>query len=106
MANEASRCSTVRSPFTIGAGEYGTFLDPDVLHFINWIFFFLSLLVAVSILFPSFISLRSDNRVSWNWSVVFIPAFIVDLVLLVLLKPGKPDNDDQEKQGKMVSFIH
>jgi hypothetical protein len=41
-----------------GAGDYGAFLDPDLLLFINWLFFALTIFVSVLILFPAFISIR------------------------------------------------
>jgi DnaJ-class molecular chaperone len=41
-----------------GAGDYGSFLDPDLLLFINWVFFVLTIFVSILIMFPAFISIR------------------------------------------------
>ena len=77
-------------------GEVAPFIDPDIIFFLNWIFFISSCLVALLILFPTFISLKADGSVNWSWVNVFIPAFILDgLILLVLLmKPSEVDVEE------------
>ncbi|KAJ8322799.1 hypothetical protein QVD99_007510 [Batrachochytrium dendrobatidis] len=86
--------------------EYTPFVDPDMIKAINAVFLGGSLLVALLILFPSFLSLRADGRVQWSWVAVFSPLFIVDAVFMVLImrsqmpKPRDPregmDDDDDD----------
>lgn len=82
-------------------GEVAPFIDPDIIFFLNWIFFFGSCLAALLILFPTFISLKADGSVNWPWINVFIPAFILDaFVLLVLLtKPSEIEPQDAEESS-------
>lgn len=47
--------------------------------------------------FPS-----ADNRVAWNWTVVFIPAFIVDAFLLIILKPSTSATVTEDEDGNPV----
>ncbi|TPX64434.1 hypothetical protein SpCBS45565_g05847 [Spizellomyces sp. 'palustris'] len=79
------------------------FADPDLLLALNSFFIFGSALLAILILFPTFVSLRADHKVAWSWGVVAIPLFIVDaiVVLGVLTAPaggedGYVELDDEE----------
>ncbi|KAJ3045662.1 hypothetical protein HDV00_007788 [Rhizophlyctis rosea] len=80
-------------------GEVAPFIDPDVILAMNKFFFIGTLIIALLILFPSFISVRADDKVSWSWAVVFIPLWIIDAVLFFYLlttplKSATPDDDE------------
>ncbi|KAJ3188584.1 hypothetical protein HDU85_004298 [Gaertneriomyces sp. JEL0708] len=44
----------------------------------NYYFIFGSILLAILILFPSFVALRADHRVKWSWGVVFAPLYLFE----------------------------
>ncbi|KAJ3054049.1 hypothetical protein HK097_002784 [Rhizophlyctis rosea] len=83
-------------------GEVAPFIDPDIILAMNKFFFIGTLLTALLILFPSFISVRADHKVFWSWAVVFIPLFIIDALLLYYLLtiptklPGAEEDDDHD----------
>lgn len=80
-------------------GEVAPFIDPDLIFFLNWIFFICSCLAALLILFPTFISLKADGSVTWPWVNVFIPAFILDafILLALLARPSQIDPQEMEE---------
>jgi hypothetical protein len=80
-------------------GEVAPFIDPDVIHFMNWIFFIGSCLVALMILFPAFVSLKAEKKVDWTWVNVFIPAFILDAIILLALlaRPSQVQQEGEEQ---------
>lgn len=65
------------------------------------LFLIASVIFILAIIFFSFLSVRIDGKVNWNYSVVFIPLWIVDatlafLVISQLLRPVESDDDDDE----------
>ncbi|KAF9085385.1 hypothetical protein BGX23_009701 [Mortierella sp. AD031] len=61
-----------------------------------------SVLLILAIIFFSFLSIRVDGKVNWNYSVVFIPLWILDatlafLVISQLVKPVESDDQDEEE---------
>jgi hypothetical protein len=85
-------------------GEVAPFIDPDVILALNWVFFIGSCITGLMLLFPTLISLKADGKIEWLWTIVFIPAFILDgLVVLVLLtRPtsGTAEDDSMEDGGE------
>lgn len=82
-----------------GMGQYAPFIDPDMILRMNQAFLGISILVGLLIMFPSFVSVRADGKVNWAWLVVFIPAFIIDsLILMIALlsfsSPTDAENED------------
>ncbi|KAF9104296.1 hypothetical protein BGX27_010147 [Mortierella sp. AM989] len=77
------------------------------------IFMILSTLIILAITFLSFLSVRVDGKVNWNYYVVFIPLWILDGVLIFailfrLTRPIKEDDygqeeDDEEMEGERRS---
>ncbi|KAG0225427.1 hypothetical protein B0O80DRAFT_424904 [Mortierella sp. GBAus27b] len=63
------------------------------------IFFLLSLLFILAIIFFSFLSLRVDEKVTWSYHVVFIPLWILDFILLAttLVQGLGPIDEDEEE---------
>jgi len=51
-------------------------------------------------IFPVFLCLRSDDTVHWNWAVVFIPVWVLDVLLLLYLFLADPA--DQKTLTKFV----
>ncbi|KAJ3297077.1 hypothetical protein HK104_000886 [Borealophlyctis nickersoniae] len=91
-------------------GSVAPFVDPDVILALNRIFFFGSLLAALLIIFPAFVSVRVDSNVSWPWVAVFAPLFVFDAIVLlgfVLVGPGEDaenaagavDEEEEELTG-------
>ncbi|KAJ3218675.1 hypothetical protein HK099_004963 [Clydaea vesicula] len=81
-------------------GGYSSFMDPNILIYMNYVFLALSFFIGLLIMFPSFISVKVDGKVDWPWPVVFIPAFIADLIVLslvwVLSKSPEKNHEDRE----------
>ncbi|KAG0758677.1 hypothetical protein G6F62_007424 [Rhizopus arrhizus] len=55
--------------------------DPQIESMLCTALLFLSLLFSLFILFIAFLTLRIDHIVLWSWRVVWIPAWIIDLIL-------------------------
>ncbi|KAF9109057.1 hypothetical protein BGX27_008040 [Mortierella sp. AM989] len=77
----------------------------EIESFLCTIFIALSVLLALVIIFFSFLAVRLDNKVSWNYYVVFIPVWILDFILIaiVIIQAIQPvnmddDNDDEENE--------
>ncbi|KAH9265937.1 hypothetical protein BASA83_010845 [Batrachochytrium salamandrivorans] len=66
---------------------------------INSVFLGGSLLIALLIMFPSFLSVRADGRVQWSWVAVFAPLFIVDLAIIILVLRSKMPKPRNPREG-------
>ncbi|KAG0052888.1 hypothetical protein BGZ83_001973 [Gryganskiella cystojenkinii] len=65
------------------------------------IFIILSVLLVLAIIFLSFLSIRVDGKVNWSYSVVFIPLWILDavIVLTIISQLARPIDDiDSESE--------
>ncbi|KAI9101286.1 hypothetical protein DFS34DRAFT_613831 [Phlyctochytrium arcticum] len=84
-------------------GSVAPFIDPDFLMALNSVFFVLTLLMSLCIMFPAFISARADGKTTWKWSVVFIPMFIIDSFIICALwsirGAGSSKDDAEEDEG-------
>lgn len=66
----------------------------------SWKLIFYVTAYVASVLFLIFLILRADSTVDWKWSVVFIPLYITQAVLLLyvtlewLLEPSMASEDD------------
>ncbi|KAG0207060.1 hypothetical protein BGX28_001603 [Mortierella sp. GBA30] len=62
------------------------------------IFWVVSVLIALTITFLSFLAVRIDDKVNWSYTIVFIPLWILDavLVLSILYQFTRPVNEDEE----------
>ncbi|KAF9370190.1 hypothetical protein CPB97_002949 [Podila verticillata] len=62
------------------------------------IFVILSVLLTLAIIFFSFLSVRIDGKVQWNYWVVFIPLWILDAILVfaILYQATRPVDKDLE----------
>ncbi|KAF9206200.1 hypothetical protein BGZ49_002849 [Haplosporangium sp. Z 27] len=77
----------------------------EIESFLCTIFVALSFLLALAILFFSFLAVRLDNKVSWNYYVVFIPVWILDLILVAIFiiqatQPVKVDDEDEDDENE------
>ena len=83
-------------------GDMGSLIDPAIILQLNRLFMIATFIVSLLIVFPSFVSLKADVLIEWNWLLVFIPAFIVDVILVILVLkfriPGTEDNDDDSSE--------
>ncbi|KAJ3203103.1 hypothetical protein HDU83_002696 [Entophlyctis luteolus] len=76
------------------------FLDVSMILAMKNLFAVISLGIAVLLLFPIFVSLKVDGRVSWSWPAVFSPSYVVLGTILIavaaspLSKAADPDSDD------------
>ncbi|KAF9379441.1 hypothetical protein CPB97_008961 [Podila verticillata] len=63
------------------------------------LFIVFSALFALAIIFLSFLSVRVDGKVDWNYYVVFIPLWILDAILacMILYQLGRPVEVDDEE---------
>ncbi|KAK3825865.1 MAG: hypothetical protein J3Q66DRAFT_110653 [Benniella sp.] len=63
------------------------------------IFFVLSVLFILAIIFFSFLSSRIDGKITWNYYAVFIPLWILDFVLVAtILSQGLGATDTEEEE--------
>ncbi|TPX56279.1 hypothetical protein PhCBS80983_g04670 [Powellomyces hirtus] len=86
-------------------GNVLPFIDPDFLLAMNTFFTIGSLIAALLIIFPAFVSVRADDKVSWSWGAVTIPLFIFDACLLLGLwiisrKGGDEEHDDEQDHNE------
>ncbi|KAJ1966917.1 hypothetical protein IWQ62_002171 [Dispira parvispora] len=63
----------------------GPLLDPALGDQLCTIALGLTLVLGLVVIFLSFLSVRVDDKVQWQYIVVFIPLFVVDGLLLVVL---------------------
>ncbi|KAJ1545514.1 hypothetical protein HK096_006308 [Nowakowskiella sp. JEL0078] len=72
----------------------------ELLGRINLIFFVLTIVVALLIVFPALVSGKADGSLSWPWVAVFSPIFLVDLFVIIsiatLAKKGDGSDDDED----------
>ncbi|KAG0375875.1 hypothetical protein BGX24_008557 [Mortierella sp. AD032] len=60
-----------------------------------------SVILVLAIIFFSFLAIRIDGKVSWNYSIVFIPLWILDATLAFMVfsqitRPVEVDEDEDE----------
>ncbi|KAI8900957.1 hypothetical protein BC833DRAFT_579831 [Globomyces pollinis-pini] len=79
-------------------GQYAPFLDPDMLLSINKFLNVMSVIFILLIIFPSFLSARIDNNISWPYITVFIPLFLADIIVLYYITTIKIDNEPQANE--------
>ncbi|KAK4509496.1 uncharacterized protein ATC70_007848 [Mucor velutinosus] len=77
--------------------------DPQVESMLCTLLMSISLLFSLAILFFAFLTVRIDELVLWSWSVVWIPAWILNLfafysIIQYMLK-HKDRQDDQENSA-------
>ncbi|KAF9350279.1 hypothetical protein BGX26_011504 [Mortierella sp. AD094] len=75
------------------------------------IFIIASTLFTLAIVFLSFLAVRVDGKVNWNYYVVFIPLWIVDAVLIStvlfqLTRPVEADDLTQEENDEEMEGEH
>ncbi|KAJ1975545.1 hypothetical protein H4R35_003100 [Dimargaris xerosporica] len=66
-------------------GVGGNLFNPDISDMLCTVSLTLTLLTSLVIIFLSFLSVRVDHRVEWEYAVVFIPLFIVDGFLVAFV---------------------
>jgi hypothetical protein len=89
-------------------GEYAPFIDPELLLQMNRIFMGCTFVLGLLITFPSLLSARIDEMINWSYILVFIPLFIVDAIVLILVitaKMEKHGEDDVLLQSERTKAI-
>uniref|UniRef100_A0A1D1YRR5 DnaJ subfamily B member 6-A n=1 Tax=Anthurium amnicola TaxID=1678845 RepID=A0A1D1YRR5_9ARAE len=79
----------------------GFLFDPDIEGPLCFFFTIISISIILLILFFTFLSIKVDGKVSWSLGVVFIPIWIVDLVVfsvLVAQTKKEPTDDDENDE--------
>lgn len=82
--------------------EYAPFLDTRILKMINSFFVIASVILALLIVFTSFISAKIDEPLGWSWHSVFVPLYIIDALLLfgvfgqVVSKSSVDESEDED----------
>ncbi|KAJ3069159.1 hypothetical protein HDU98_007764 [Podochytrium sp. JEL0797] len=91
------------------------FLDVGMILAMKSMFWAITLLAAVLLLFPIFLSMKVDGKINWNWAAVFSPTFVVlGIAFLAVLFAPTSDNDEedhesdrrQSKSGKLLQKLH
>ncbi|CAG8561644.1 31601_t:CDS:10 [Gigaspora margarita] len=85
----------------------GFLLDPEIQGPLCMLFTILSILIILIILFFVFLSIRVDGTVSWSYGIVFIPIWIEDIILFLVLiayanarkDPSEDTDNDDEYEG-------
>ncbi|KXN70822.1 DnaJ-domain-containing protein [Conidiobolus coronatus NRRL 28638] len=70
-------------------------LDPNFGKVLGKFFQLCTLITILLIIFLSFLSVRVDDKVGWNFSIVFIPIWILDFILLFVIIWGSRIGDDK-----------
>jgi hypothetical protein len=70
-------------------------LDPNFGKVLGKFFQLCTLITVLLIIFLSFLSVRVDDKVGWNYSIVFIPIWILDFLLLFVIIWGSRIGDDK-----------
>ncbi|KAI9030436.1 hypothetical protein DFJ74DRAFT_656632 [Hyaloraphidium curvatum] len=83
------------------AGPLAEFLNPEVIRLINVFFFTCTFLLCVFLLFPIFLTLQTDGKVSWPWAAVFSPLWLLDLVILLILISLPTKAAEGEDEGEL-----
>jgi curved DNA-binding protein CbpA len=78
-------------------GEFAPFVDPEALLEINWLLSVVSFLIALLIVFHSLLAAKIDSNISWPYMIVFLPVFIVNLILLFTIIAFKNKDNDEER---------
>ncbi|KAJ3119375.1 hypothetical protein HK098_005534 [Nowakowskiella sp. JEL0407] len=80
----------------------------EMLDKINLIFFALTIIVVLLIIFPAFVSGKADGLLNWPWLAVFVPIFIVDVFVISVLilqsnvKDTNDEHDDDEERASVT----
>ncbi|KAJ3010141.1 UNVERIFIED_CONTAM: hypothetical protein HDU68_002306 [Siphonaria sp. JEL0065] len=77
------------------------FLDVGMILAMKHLFFAITVLSAILLLFPIFVSMKVDGKIGWTWPVVFTPSFIV-LGIVVLMVLGAPTTPGQDEEGNEI----
>ncbi|CAG8546515.1 3414_t:CDS:2 [Paraglomus brasilianum] len=84
----------------------GFLFDPDIEGPLCMLFTIISVSIILIVLFLTFLAIRADNRVSWSYTAVFLPIWIVDVVVFIALLVQvrkdpfeENDNDNDEYEG-------
>ncbi|KAI8835734.1 hypothetical protein BC829DRAFT_406232 [Chytridium lagenaria] len=67
------------------------FIDPEILLALNRTILIATLFVIALLLFPIFISLRADGKVSWSWPV--------SIILSIAMAPNEGDADEDDEDA-------
>ncbi|KAJ3413505.1 hypothetical protein HDV05_007888 [Chytridiales sp. JEL 0842] len=82
------------------------FLDPEIMLGLNKFILVGTIFVILLLLFPIFIALKVDGKISWSWSAVFSPSYIafsgliVGLFMLLLKEDPEDEEEDEESQDQ------
>ncbi|RHZ77365.1 hypothetical protein Glove_180g10 [Diversispora epigaea] len=75
----------------------GVLFDPDIEGPLCMAFFTISFLACLFIIFFAFLSARIDKSITWSYGIVFIPMWIIDfLIFLVLIANAKRDTGEDD----------
>src|SRR5205814_616684 len=83
----------------------GFLFDPDIEGPLCFVFTAISISIILLILFFTFLSMKVDGKLQWSFGVVFIPIWIVDLVVfgvLVAQTKKEPTEDDENDEEEFV----
>ncbi|KAJ3292327.1 hypothetical protein HDU79_001537 [Rhizoclosmatium sp. JEL0117] len=79
------------------------FLDVGMILAMKSLFCVITILSAILLLLPIFISMKVDGKISWSWPVVFIPSFLVLGVVLIVVATGSTADEDEDESDKRQS---
>ncbi|KAJ9065240.1 hypothetical protein DSO57_1021696 [Entomophthora muscae] len=95
---------------TMSESVGGPLFDPEVESKVGGIFFLSSLMTILFIIFFSFLSQRIDNLIDWRYLLIFIPLWILDLILLAplvqTLRTTFKERAKSQSQGTQVDDIN
>lgn len=78
--------------------------DPEIESMICTVVLVMDVLLVLLILFFSFLAIKIDGRVTWNWATVWVPLWLVNMFVayalgrLLLSSPNDDDDDDNGRQ--------
>ncbi|KAI9018660.1 hypothetical protein CLU79DRAFT_759758 [Phycomyces nitens] len=83
--------------------------DPEIESMLCAAFSLLSLVLALFIIFFAFLTVRIDGITQWSWAVVWIPLWIIDIIVCfgsfqqVLSALSKSDDEDEDHDDQRHS---
>ncbi|KAI8618234.1 hypothetical protein BC830DRAFT_1109908 [Chytriomyces sp. MP71] len=79
------------------------FLDPGMLLAMRSMFRVAAVLSLVILLFPIFVSLKADGKITWYWVAVFAPTFVVLAIVMVGRVLSTNYREDAEREDKWTA---
>lgn len=86
--------------------------DPEIESKLCTLLLFITFIFALFIIFIAFVTVRIDTIVEWSWAIVWIPAWILNVILLCsgtlfVFRDDKKDSEEKQKprHGQLLKRV-